>query len=59
YTYFYTVNPGHPDGEELQIRICTEQLAEDESLVALWDTGENLYLMSREFYDEKVAGGYR
>ncbi|MCR5773527.1 MAG: hypothetical protein K6G42_00450 [Lachnospiraceae bacterium] len=58
YTYFYTVNPYHPGAEELQIRICTDRLSEDGQLVALWDTGENLYLMSRAYYDEHVAGGY-
>ncbi len=59
YTYFYTFEPIHPDGEELQIRMCTEGMDEDKSLVALWDTRENLYLMSRSYYNDKVAGGYK
>ena len=59
YTYFYTVDPAHPEGEELQIRICKELPADGERLVALWDTGENLYLMGEAFYNDRIAGGYR
>lgn len=58
YTYFYTVNPYHPKEEALTINICTDHIAEDDTLVALWDTGENLYLMSRTYYDENVAPEY-
>ncbi|MBO5550893.1 MAG: hypothetical protein J5966_02945 [Lachnospiraceae bacterium] len=59
YTYFYTVDPGHPEGEELQIRMCTEGMEDAGRLVALWDTGENLYLMSEAYYNDRVAGGYK
>ena len=59
YTYFYTYDPYHLIKPELQINVCTEGLFDDERLVVLWDTGENLYLMSRTYYDDKVGGGYR
>ncbi len=58
YTYVYTVNPYHPKDEQLQIRICTDGLEADKTLVALWDTGENLYLMGKSYYDGNVAGEY-
>ena len=58
YTYFYTMVSWHPEGEALKIRICTEEIADDDRLVALWDTGENLYLMSRSYYEENIAGEY-
>ena len=59
YTYFYTFDPYHPIDEQLRIRICTDGLEYDETLVALWDTGENLYLMGKSYYDKNVAGEYK
>lgn len=59
YTWYYTVEPYHPAEEALMIRICTEGLEEDDELVALWDESENLYLMSRTYYDSRIADGYK
>lgn len=64
YTYIYTVDVYHPDNDtadgELGIYVCTEGLDDrGESLVALWDTGENLYLMGKTYYEDRVAGRYQ
>ncbi len=58
YTYFYTVDSPHPKDEALRINICTENIEEDDVLVALWDTGENLYLMGRTYYDRVISPLY-
>ena len=58
YTWYYTVEPYHSTEESLQIRLCTEGITEDDELVALWDKGENLYLMSRTYYDKRIAADY-
>ena len=59
YTWFYTVDPNHPMDETFRINICMKDLAEDDTLVALWDTGENLYLMSNKYYNNIVSDRYK
>ena len=38
--------------------MCTDRIAEDPVLAAVWDTNENLFLMSRAFYDEQLRNIY-
>lgn len=59
YTWYYTTYPEHPIEEALRINICEEGISDDDVLVALWDTGENLYLMGRTYYMENVAAEYQ
>jgi hypothetical protein len=58
YSYFYTSDSYYQRDDALNISICTEGLNEDDTLVALWDTSENLYLMSRSFYDREMKADY-
>ncbi len=58
YTWYYTVESYHPVEEELQIRICPQSVQDDDELVALWDKGENLFLMGKTYYEEKISGKY-
>lgn len=62
YTYVYTVDTYYPynfsSPSDLGIYIRADGLSEEESLVAIWDTGENLYLMGKSYYDSALAGRY-
>ena len=59
YTWFYTVDPYHKTDEALSVNICTDGITEDDVLVALWDMGENLYLMSSKYYYDNLADSYQ
>lgn len=58
YSYFYTSDSYYQRDDALNINICTEGLDEDDTLVALWDTNENLYLMGRSYYDRAIKPSY-
>ena len=52
YTFQYTVDPYYQHEDMLNINVAAEGLDEADTLVALWDDGENLYLMSESYYRE-------
>jgi hypothetical protein len=58
YSYFYTTDLYYQRDETINIRICTEGLDKADTMVALWDVNENLYLMSKGFYDREVMKDY-
>ena len=50
YYYSFSTNKGwYPS-----VYICKENMDDKDTLVALWDKQENLFLMSLEYYNEKV-----
>lgn len=61
YTFIYTEDtyyPWSPAEENMQVNICTKESDDGDELVALWDTGDNLYLMSRQYYVNHISGRY-
>ncbi len=62
YTIVYTTDVYHPWNDTAESEMCVyiraEGLENEKSLVALWDTGENLYLMGREYYDSVFSERY-
>ncbi len=58
YTYYYTTDDYYQRPDALNIYVCTDRIAEDPVLAAVWDTNENLFLMSRAFYDEQLRNIY-
>ncbi len=58
YTFMYTVDSYYQHDNMLNINIATEGLWEADTVVALWDDGENLYLMSKDHYDKNYGGGF-
>ncbi len=61
YTFIYTVDTYYPwstEEENMQIRVCTKEFDDEDALVALWDTGDNLYIMSDEYYVNHISERY-
>ena len=63
YTWAYNVMAGTEDWRVyfndypyLTMHVQCDGISDADTLVALWDRQENLYLMTREYYDSKVAG---
>lgn len=56
HTYYYT----DEDTAEVSFKayISPEDLSAEDELVAIWDSRENLYLMSRRYYEDKIKGLY-
>ncbi|MCR5747804.1 MAG: hypothetical protein K6G03_08855 [Lachnospiraceae bacterium] len=54
YSYYYTTDAYYQDEEMINIRICPEGLAKADTVIALWDKSENLYLMSEDYYRETI-----
>lgn len=40
----------------LKINICLKNIADSDTLVALWDGAENLYLMPEKYYEQNIKG---
>ena len=59
YTYYYTVDDYYQRSNAINIYVCTDAIAEDDTLVALWDTNENLFLLGRKTYDDKIQQQYK
>ncbi len=55
YAYFYYYAGEETRGKYFRAYISPEQLEEEDALIAIWDDKENLYLMSRDYYNEKVS----
>ncbi len=58
YTYYYTVDDYYQRSNALHIFVSTDALTEDDTLAAVWDTDENLFLMSKEYYDKYLKHDY-
>ena len=58
YSYYYTVDDYYQRPDALNVFVCTDAIAEDDTVVVLWDTNENLFLMSKAFYDKQLRHMY-
>ena len=54
-SYFWYDYVYRGESETMYIYLENDISADDTSLVALWDTENNLYIMSREHYDREVS----
>ena len=56
--YYYTCVEESVFDTNFRMFIADEDIENAEELVAIWDDRENLYVMSREFYDRNIAGQF-
>lgn len=52
--YYYSFFVGEEAEESFNIYIRLENLEEDDTIVALWDSMQNLYLMTESYYENEV-----
>ena len=56
YSYFYYDLDDETMDRNYHAYLAPKDIAEADDLVAIWDSYENLYLMSRDYYEENIKG---
>lgn len=58
YSWYYYSFYGEASGHDIVIYVNLEDIAESDDLVAIWTKEEDLYLMTRDYYEREIAHGH-